>query len=250
MNDDEMLAALAAAERARGAAPEWDALARGEIDGDEAARRARERGSGEDEIARARELFAPRSRDHDDALADRLLAGSTAAPTVIELPRKRAAAWIVPSALLAMAAALVLWLAMRPRPIGDAPVLLPAHELWIEPANAQVRSARGSVRVRAGDTIAVFLRPESAYTVRPQVWACLASDAGIHALPSTPRRLEPGQTIELEAKLPSDLQVGAWDLVAVLAQTPRPDDDRIACDVSAQATWRVERFGFVVEPHP
>jgi hypothetical protein len=247
VTDDEMLAALAAAERARGPTPEWEALARGEIDEEEAVRRARERGADEAEIARARELFAPRPAEHDDALADRLLAGSAAAPRVVELPRRRAASWAVPSALLAIAAALVLWLALRPRPIDDAPVLLPAHELWIEPATSQVRSARGGVRVRAGEAIVVFLRPESAYTVRPHVWACLANDAGTRALPSAPRRLEPGQTIELEATLPSDLSTGAWDLVAVLAQTPRPDEDRVACEVSAQATWRAERFGFVVE---
>jgi hypothetical protein len=244
-----MLAALAARERALLPAPEWEALARGEIDADEAAARARARGASEAEVARASELFAPRSSESDDALADRLIAHP--GPGVVELPRRRAAAWIVPTAALAIAASLVLWLALRPRPAGDAPAVLPAHEVWLEPAAAQLRSAQAGVRVRPGDAIAVFLRPESAYAVQPHAWACLESDdAGIRSLQTVTRSAEPGRTIELSAELPRDLTAGAWDLVAVVSPTPRPAADGDACAVASQPTWRVQRVGFVVQTSP
>jgi hypothetical protein len=261
MADEDLLQALAASEReSMQARPkEWDELAHGRLAPDEAVARARDRAPAtEDDLVRARDLFTPPSPEFDDALVDRLVAMAQAsaaargdAPPVQKVngaevihvspswwQRRRA---IVAAGVMAAAAAVlvVAW----PRAATDGTgnlVALPHHDLWIE-VDAQVRGSGTEVqKVAPGASIRVYLRPDRGYDVAPSVAACVSKDGTTRLLSLSPITAKPGETFDVSAKLPDDLEPGRWELVTLIAGGPMRTDVPSLC-AEPPADVRVER---------
>jgi hypothetical protein len=227
----------------------WEAYAarRGTLAAAEAEAAARAAGQSAADIARCAELFAP----YEDAQLAAMLAAATGG----DVPHNvvRPGRWRLPSlaaGIAAIAAGTVFWVTRAPAPAvapeaAAAPMV--AHELSI----LGVAEVRGSAEAPAptvpvGATLTFTLRPATAYTVAPTVWACAVKDGTTLRLPTTPSAGKPGTTIEVGAALPSAVTPGAWELVAFVSSMPPAADGTAACAVAESASTKVARGRFVV----
>jgi len=244
MADHDLLQAFAAHEREalQSRPAEWDAFARGEIDADEVARRLRDRGTSEAEIARGLELFAPLSAAFDDALVAKLLAppegereAPAAPPNVVDRSdaswwRRRSVAWV---GVVAAAAAIAVFAWPRSPVSVDttAPSLvqLPTYDMSIQAAATVRGSADEAVHVPPGSQLTLLLRPARAHTTSPSVAACVRRDGEVRVLAATPKLGKPGEGFEVDVALPDDLADGPAEIVAVVAGGPLPTDVAAVC---------------------
>jgi len=224
----------------------WEAYAARRCTLAEAEAAARAAGQSEADILRCAELFAP----YDDAQLAAML--DAAARTDRGGDVVRPVRWRLPSiaaGIAAVAAGTVLWVARTPAPAGAPQAAAPmvAHELSI----VGVAEVRGSADAPAstvpfGSTLTFTLRPATAYTVTPVVWACAVKDGITLPVPTTSSAGKPGTTIEVDAALPSAVTPGAWELVAFVSSAPPPADRAAACAVVESASTKVARERFVV----
>ncbi len=225
----------------------WEAYAARRCTLAEAEAAARAAGQTEVDIARCAELFAP----YEDAKVAAMLAAATGGDASRNVVRP--ARWRLPSVaagIAAIAAGTVLWVTRAPTSAvapeaAAAPMV--AHELSI----VGVAEVRGSAEAPAstvpfGSTLAFTLRPATAYTVAPVVWACAVKDGITVPVPTTASAGKPGTTIEVDAALPSAVTPGAWELVAFVSSAPPPADRTAACAVAGSASTKVARERFVV----
>lgn len=222
----------------------WEAYAARRCTLAEAEAAARAAGQSEADIARCAELFAP----YDDAQLVAMLDAATKTERAGEVVRP--ARWRLPSiaaGIAAIAAGTVLWVSRTPTPAGAPAVAAPmvAHDLSIVGV-AEVRGAGDTPTVPFGSTLTFTLRPATAYSVAPVVWACAVKDGITLPVPTTPSAGKPGTTIEVDAALPSAVTPGTWELVAFVSSVPPPADRSAACAVSESASTKLARGRFVV----
>ncbi len=257
MNEEDALAALADAlqreERLR--PPEWDKVAHGRMSVEDAVAARRAAGDDEDDIARAREMFAPMDEAQEDALAERLAAiatESTPMPVEDEVDRPVPATVVRPDpgvwqrrvayGVLAVAAAGVLVWSLRPPPDPDpAPQIaaatpLPSYEAVVQPGQAHARAGTddGEVRLAVGAPFSVLLRPASRHEQPARTVLCLRDATGrTRRLDATQTPGGPGETLEVAASVPSDVEVGRWTLLAIVSAGDFGDAPCAARDADA-----------------
>ncbi len=260
MDEDALAREIADLERDQRSSrvPQWDDVVNGRRDADHVVQELREQGHDPDELARAAELMAPLDSAFEEALTDRLLdpaaTGIESAAPVVEsaapvIERTDRSWWrrggVAAVAVAAVAAAVILLL-LPPR--GSDPEVttiasLPAHEMWIEPVAATMRSAQEqTVRVPPGAALTFFLRPATTYTAQPRVWACLEGPQP-QALAVQLDPPSPGRTLRGTVTLPRDLDPGEWMLMSVVDTREPPADP---CAVQPDAGRRLQRTRFVV----
>lgn len=245
---------LAAAHRnARERLAPWQAYAAGELDAAAAERAARAAGQSDEEIARAKELFAPMDFAATIAKVER-----AAADVVPPVANRRPAAeeedaqvlairkpWFLPS-VAAAAVVLVtsgLWWNARQNPTGpmgaaDAAPMVD-HELAIVGV-AEVRGDAAPVAsVPAGGNIRFVLRPMTRHEMAPVVWACAVRDGESMRLELDLTNGEAGGAMQASVAIPATMTKGQWDLVAFVASEPTSAVDDEACMVAASASVKL-----------
>jgi hypothetical protein len=237
----------------------WEALARAEVDLATAEARARAAGQTEDEIARAKELFAPVDLADTIALLEREAAADGGTPRVagaddaeaIVLPIRKP--WFLPS-VAAAAVVLVsagLWWTSRQSPDGtvlrgrEAPTMVD-HELAIIGV-AEVRGdATPVATVPMGGKVRFVLRPVTRHEVAPVVWACAVRDGEAHRIDIDLSHGEVGGAMQATATLPTTIAAGQWELVAFVASDSTSTEGDAACDVAPSPSIKIAKAPMLV----
>ncbi len=196
------------------------------------------------------ELVRPLDAAERAAILDAVFAnvdGTSSAPTHIASARAskpgRLAAFV--GAVIALAAALMLWLAI---PRGDD-AQLPSYEL------TELRGGRSSMRsstsgtdrrleLQRGDTIELTLTPETAVGIPLAVDLVAESADGTSRIARVPAQVSPSGAVRLEGTLDAwlPLDPGDWEITVSVASAqgaPSTVDDALESEARARVTFRV-----------
>lgn len=261
-NDDT--SELAAAHRdARDRLAPWQALAAGELDAAAAERAARAAGHSDEEIARAKELFAPIDLEATIARLERSasVVDDDGVPSIAAhrrpseevadvLPIRKP--WFLPS-VAAAAVVLVttgLWWNARQTPAGQAAsrgaATMVDHELAIVGV-AEVRGDAAAVAsVPAGGNVRFVLRPMTRHEIATVVWACAVRDSEHLRLEIDLVNGEAGGALQASVAIPATMAKGEWDLVAFVASEPTSENDDAACEVEPSPSVKLAKAPLLV----
>jgi hypothetical protein len=254
MNEHDTLQALAAEYRRRFEArpPEWELVAAGKLSAREALEQIRARQPLDDAQAEpVLALFAPIGEDIQRRLAARLseqvreelarsgpvpkaapedlLSDDDEAPATGTVARPPASVWsrhgVTIGVVAAAAAALVLFLqrpSLTPSATPtrtDAAIMLPGYEASVRPGAATMRAGEtdGATRLSLAGDFDVLLRPASRHEHPARATLCLERVVEHHRLAVEQLPGAPGEALEVRARIPADLEPGAWTLVSIVA---------------------------------
>lgn len=218
MNDDDLLEAALAQERARQTAepidPRWDLVASGQMSEAEA-RRQLVRGPRDEALL---EAFLPL----DQSFRRRILARVQRADPVPERSRRRAPrrTWRWRGAVVTAAAAAAALLVV----LGTGTPPLPRYEAQLEGGERAMRgsgAAKERVVLRPGSRLDWYLRPETAVggTVSARTFA--RGPAGLRPWPSAVEVSPQGAVHVSYALEAGELTPGSWELIVVVGRPER-----------------------------